>query len=140
MRAFAFFDTNILIYADDDRAAQWKRERAQALIAEHLENGTFVISVQVMQEYYNSATRKLGMDPALAQKKVELLSLTRIVRFEASDVLQAIELHRLLGLSFWDALIVQAARSVGAAVLFSEDFQSGAVIGGVKVVNPFALQ
>ena len=53
-------------------------------------------------------------------------------------MIAAIELHRLRQISFWDALIVHAARCAGAAVLYSEDLQSGAVLGGVRMVNPFA--
>jgi predicted nucleic acid-binding protein len=60
------------------------------------------------------------------------------VRFDASDVIAAIEFYRLTQISFWDALIVHAARSAGAATLYSEDLQPGSVRGGVRVVNPFA--
>ncbi len=95
------------------------------------------MSLQVLQEYFAAATRKLGLAPEMAQRKVELLARGRGVRFEASDVIAAIELHRLTQISFWDALIVHAARSAGAAVLYTEDLQPGAVLGGVHVVNPF---
>jgi predicted nucleic acid-binding protein len=54
------------------------------------------------------------------------------------DIISAIELHRLIRISFWDALIVHAARLAKVAVLYSEDLQPGAVLGGVRVVNPFA--
>jgi predicted nucleic acid-binding protein len=43
----------------------------------------------------------------------------------------------LIQLSFWDASILHAVRLSGAKVLYSEDFQNGAVLGGVRVVNPF---
>ena len=62
----------------------------------------------------------------------------RVVRLESTDVVRAIEQHRLSQISFWDALIVQAARLSGAATLFSEDLQTDSVIGGIKVINPFA--
>jgi predicted nucleic acid-binding protein len=96
-----------------------------------------VVSLQVLQEYFAAATRKLGVAPEMAQRKVEILARGRVVRFEASDVIAAIELHRLTQISFWDALIVHAARLAGVAVLYTEDLQSGAVLGGVRVVNPF---
>jgi len=137
MNGLAFFDTNILIYADD-AASPRKRKRAIALFAEHLRAGTAVVSLQVLQEYYAAATRKLGLAAEAAQRKVELLASGRVVRFEAADVVAAIELHRLNQVSFWDALIVHAARCAGARVLYSEDLHTGAVLGGVKVVNPFA--
>jgi len=137
MNGLAFFDTNILVYADD-RAWPQKQEKAIALFAEHLRNGTAVLSLQVLQEYFAAATRKLKIAPETAQRKVDLLARARVVRFEARDVLAAIELHRLTQISFWDALIVHAARSAGAAWLYSEDLQSGTSISGVRVVNPFA--
>ena len=137
MNPLAFFDTNVLVYADDQSSAV-KQKRAITLFAEHLRRGTAVVSLQVLQEYFAAATRKLGLKPEMAQRKVEILSRGRVVRFEASDVIAAIELHRLTRISFWDALIVHAARSAGAAVLYSEDLQAGSVLGGVRVVNPFA--
>ena len=137
MNGLAFFDTNVLVYADD-AGARKKRDRAITLFAEHLRGGTAVVSLQVLQEYFAAATRKLGLAPEMAQRKVEILARCRVVRFEASDVIAAIELHRLTQVSFWDALIVHAARLAGAALLYSEDLQPGAVLGGVQVVNPFA--
>jgi predicted nucleic acid-binding protein len=137
MNGLAFFDTNVLVYADDAGSPK-KQKRAISLFAEHLRLGTAVVSMQVLQEYFAAATRKLRVAPEMAQRKVEILARGRVVRFEASDVIAAIELHRLTQISFWDALIVHAARSAGAAVLYSEDLQPGAVLGGVRVVNPFA--
>ncbi|PYX09637.1 MAG: twitching motility protein PilT [Acidobacteria bacterium] len=132
----AFFDTNVLVYADDT-SSPTKQDCGIALFAEHLGRGTAVLSLQVLQEYFVAATRKLGLAPDIAQRKVEVLARARIVQLHAADVIAAIELHRLTKLSFWDALIVHAARSAGVSVLYSEDFQDGAVLGGVRVVNPF---
>jgi predicted nucleic acid-binding protein len=137
MNGLAFFDTNVLVYADD-AASPEKQNRAVALFGEHLRHGTAVVSLQVLQEYFAAATRKLGVAPEVAQRKVEILARAQVVRFEPADVIAAIELHRLTRTSFWDALIVHAARSAGVQVLYSEGFQSGAVIGGVHVVDPFA--
>jgi predicted nucleic acid-binding protein len=136
MSGLAFFDTNILIYADDTSSPA-KRKRASALYAEHLREGAAVVSLQVMQEYFVAATRKLGLDPRFAQRKVELMACGKVVRFEPGDVIAAIELHRLNQISLWDALIVQAARCAGAAILYSEDLHPGSAPGGVRVVNPF---
>jgi predicted nucleic acid-binding protein len=137
MNGLAFFDTNVLVYADDASSPK-KKDRAIRLFAEHLRRGTAVVSLQVLQEYFAAATRKLKLTPELAQRKVEILARGRVVRFETNDVIAAIELHRLTRISFWDALIVHAARSAGATVLYSEDLQPGAALSGVRVVNPFA--
>src|SRR5260370_27069325 len=136
MNGLAFFDTNILIYADDASAPQ-KQARAIRLIADHQRRGLAVISLQVMQEYFAAVTRKLGVDPELAQRKVQLLARGAVVRFAEDDVIAAIELHRLTRISFWDAMIVHAARLAGAAVLYTEDLQHGSALGGVSIVNPF---
>src|SRR3954471_22364665 len=137
MNRLAFFDTNVILYADD-HSAPAKQKRAASLFAQHLASRSAVLSLQVIQEYFNTATRKLGVTPVAAQEKVELLARTRVVRFDPSDIIAAIELHRLVSISFWDALLVHAARISGAAVLYSEDLQPGSKIGGVPIVNPFA--
>jgi predicted nucleic acid-binding protein len=136
MSGLAFFDTNILIYTDDDRSPE-KQARATGLFEDHQQRDTAVISLQVLQEYYATVTRKLGVDAEHAQRKVELLARGKVIRFEARDVIAAIELHRLTRISFWDAMIVHAARLAGASVLYTEDLQHGTVLGGVPVVNPF---
>lgn len=136
MSALAFFDTNILVYSDDTSDPD-KKAFATSLIAEHQRSESLVISLQVLQEYFSVATRKLRVDPAVAQRKVEILARGRIVRFTEHDVIAAIELHRLIQISFWDAMIVHAARTVNASVLYSEDLAHGTSIAGVPVRNPF---
>ena len=115
INGLAFFDTNVLVYAGDASSPE-KQDRSIALFAEHLRRGTAVVSLQVLQEYFVAVTRKLGVAPETVRRKVEILARGRVVRFEASDVIAAIELHRLTQISLWDALIVHAARSAGAAV------------------------
>ena len=46
-------------------------------------------------------------------------------------------MHTLRGISFYDALIVQAAAASGCVRVLSEDMQDGAVIAGVRIENPF---
>ncbi|MDQ2712437.1 MAG: PIN domain-containing protein [Acidobacteriota bacterium] len=139
MNGLAFFDTNVLVYADDASVPQ-KQSRAIQLITDHQRRGLLAISLQVMQEYFSAVTRKLGVNPELAQRKMELLAHSHVVRFEPGDVIAAVELHRLLRISFWDALIVHAARLAGAAVLYTEDLQHGVSLGGVPTVNPFRAE
>ena len=136
MSTLAFFDTNVLVY-QDDTSSPAKQDRALGIFSEHFGNGTATLSLQVLQEYFNAATRKLNLDPERAQRRVEIFALANMVRFEVTDVIAAIELHRLVHISFWDALIIHAARVSGAAVLYSEDFQHGSVLAGVRIVNPF---
>ena len=114
MNGLAFFDTNVLLYADDVDAPA-KRALAIKLIEQHQRSRQFVISLQVMQEYYAIATRKLGMSAPAAQAKVQLYAAGLVIKFVEDDVIAAIELHRLSRISFWDAMIVHAARLAGGA-------------------------
>ncbi len=136
MSTRSFFDTNILVYADD-KAAPAKQRRAVELVAEHRRNGTGVVSLQVLQEYFVTVTRKLGVDAGIVRRKVELLSEFDVASPGVTDVLAAIDLHRLHGFSFWDALVLQAAKQSGCSILLSEDFQDSRELDGIRVVNPF---
>jgi len=136
MSVRSFFDTNIVVYADDDDAPA-KQRRARDLVYEHWRGGSGVVSLQVLQEYFVTVTRKLKLDARKARRKVELLSEFDVVAPEVADILAAIDLHRLHGFSFWDALILRAAKQSGCRVLFSEDFQPSREVDGVQIVNPF---
>jgi predicted nucleic acid-binding protein len=136
MNARSFFDTNILVYADDDDAPA-KQRVARDLWHEHRRDGTGVVSLQVLQEYFVTVTGKLKHDPRKARRKVELLAEFDVAEPDVSDILAAIDLHRLHGFSFWDALILRSAQQAGCRVLLSEDFQGGREIDGIQVVNPF---
>jgi predicted nucleic acid-binding protein len=132
----SFFDTNILVYADD-KAAPAKQRRALELVAQHRRDGTGVVSLQVLQEYFVTVTRKLGVDAGIVRRKVELLSEFDVASPDVADILAAIDLHRLHGFSFLDALVLRAAKQSGCSILLSEDFQDSRELSGIRVVNPF---
>jgi predicted nucleic acid-binding protein len=137
MSATAFLDTNILLYADDG-AESVKREQAQTLIRRVLRDGNGRISLQVLQEYFAVATRKLGIEASMARRRVELYARMDVVRLEPNDLLAAIDLHRLHQFSIWDALILRAAMISGCRVLYTEDLQAGFRLDSLSIVNPFA--
>ena len=132
----SFIDTNVLVYADAADAPA-KQARATALIAEHLREGSGVISTQVLHEFVNAALRKLALPLDIVRARVRLYNRFETVNASPPAVLDALDLHALHQLSFWDALILQAARQSGCVELLTEDLQPGAVIGGVRIVNPF---
>lgn len=136
MKRAAFFDTNVFLYADD-ASSRRKQATAVKLITDYRREDRMLVSLQVLQEYFAAGTRKLGLPAEFAQRKVEIMSRMRVVRFDEADVISAIELHRLHQISFGDAMIVHAARVGGAEVLYSEDLQAGKIWGSVTVVNPF---
>ena len=137
MPARSFLDTNIIIYTDDHDEPDKQRE-ALDLIERLRRERTGVVSVQVLQEYFAAATRKLGVPAGLARRKVELLAKFQVVIPAVVDVLAAIDLVRLHKISFWDAMILQAARKANCTTLYSEDLSSGSVIAGVRILDPFA--
>jgi len=136
MSARSFVDTNVLV-CTDDKSAPAKQRRALELVAEHRRAGTGVVSSQVLQEYFVTVTRKLHVDARTARRKVELLAEFDVAFTGVRDILAAIDLHRLHGFSFWDALILRAAKETGCRILFSEDLQEWREIDGVRIVNPF---
>ena len=136
MSVRSFFDTNVLVYADD-RSAPAKQRRAVELVTEHRRRKTGVVSLQVLQEYFVTVTRKLHVDAQIARRKVELLAEFDVATPNVSDVLAAIDLHRLRGISFWDALILRSAKQAGCSVLLTENMQAAREIDGVRIVNPF---
>jgi predicted nucleic acid-binding protein len=136
MPARSFFDTNVLVYADD-KSAPAKQRRALELVTQHRRAGTGVVSLQVLQEYFVTVTRKLRLDPGIARRKVELLSEFNVASPNVADILAAIDLHRLHGFSFWDALVMRSAKQAGCTLLLSEDMQDGRELDGLQIVNPF---
>ena len=131
-----FLDSNILIYGDDLDAGQ-KNATALKIIEEAVDSGGGVISTQVLQEYFVNATRKLGVPPEIAQRKVALFSAMDVVRISVEDIYAAIDLNRLHQMSLWDALIIRCAAVSGCDRVLTEDLQNGQVISGVKIENPF---
>lgn len=132
-----FVDTNIFVYAHD-RAAGIKHERARALIERLWNSGEGVLSTQVLQELCINLRRKAAQ-PLSVQQVRELLQdylSWDVVVNTAESVLEALAIEARYKLSFWDALIVQAAGVSGATVLYSEDLTDGASYGPVRVMNP----
>ncbi len=136
MSVRSFFDTNVLIYTDDHDAPE-KQAGALELLERARLDGSGAVSTQVLQEYFVVATRKLGVPAGVTRRKVELISRLGLVILGLNDILSAIDLHRLHGIGFWDALIIQAARQADCRVLYSEDLQHARRIEGLQIINPF---
>lgn len=131
-----FLDTNVLVYSDDPRDPA-KQTKVLTLIKEHLRQRSGVVSLQVLQEYFVSATGKLKLTSELARRRVEVFAKFQVAEPTVNDILAAIDLHRLYGFSYWDALVLQMAKQGGCRVVLSEDMQHGQVINGVRIENPF---
>jgi len=140
MNAKVFFDTNILVYCFDTNDLA-KRDNALSLISTNLNQHTAVISWQVVQEFYNVALHKFKTPLSCDQMdrfSREFLMPMCLVFPTAGVWKEALEIHHHTQYRFYDSLILSAALSSGAEILFSEDLQSGRKFQGVEIVNPFA--
>jgi predicted nucleic acid-binding protein len=138
MKERSFIDTNIIIYTDDADFPE-KQEIATLLLERGWNSGRLIVSTQVLQEYFSAVTRKLGITPEIAQRKIELLGCLDICSIVHEDIIRAIELHRLYKFSFWDSLIIRMAQKTACTILYSEDMQHDQKIGDVRIVNPFLI-
>ncbi|HEV7217380.1 MAG: PIN domain-containing protein [Terriglobales bacterium] len=132
-----FVDTNILIYAHD-HSTGLKHERARALLEQLWDSARGVLSTQVLQELCINLRRKIAR-PLPVEEVRQLVQdyLTwEVVTNSPESVLRALEIEVRYKISFWDALILQAAEQSGAAILYSEDLATSQKYGDVKVVNP----
>jgi predicted nucleic acid-binding protein len=132
-----FVDTNILMYAHD-KAAGDKHDRAKALVESLWESRSGVVSTQVLQELVVNLRRKAKKPlEAKATRVVVSDYLTWQVVVNGGDsILEALDLEARYQISFWDALVVQAAQVSAAEVLYSEDLSDGQTYGTVRVINP----
>lgn len=134
-----FVDTNVLVYAHD--AADPTRQRvARDLLHELWGSRAGRLSTQVLQEFYSVATRKFRppMSPAAAREVVHAYAPWVAGSPDVALILAASDLEQRLGLSFWDAMILEAARRAGATRLATEDMATGSTLAGVRLHNPFA--
>lgn len=132
-----FLDTNVLVYLYD-RAEDHKRSRARAVLAD--ESASLVLSSQVLGEFFVVVTRKLASPLSVPDAIAAVRSLAdlSVVPIDAELVLAAastVERHQL---SYWDALIIEAAAASGCTELVTEDLDDGSTLRGITVVNPFA--
>jgi predicted nucleic acid-binding protein len=135
-----FVDTNVLVYARDS-TEPGKQARAAEWMARLWDEGSGRLSAQVLQEYYVTVTRKLdpGMPRAEAREDVDALRTWSPLVPDARLLDEAWAAEDRWGLSFWDAMIVAAARQLGCELLLTEDLQDGQELEGLLVRSPFAL-
>ncbi len=133
-----FVDTNILVYGHDADAGQ-KHEVARDILTELWDHRTGVLSVQVLQEFYVTMTRKV-LHPLPSGKVRNIIQNYFSWHIEVNDALSVLAASQIEGnykISFWDALIVIAASRAKAAKILTEDLQTGQTIEGVLIENPF---
>ena len=131
-------DTNVLVYAvsklDEDAL---KRTRAAAVLKE----ADLALSVQVLQEFYNTATRPSGPAGLTHREAMDFLwGFKELPTQEITVELfsRATEIKQKFGLSYWDAAILAAARILGCEAVYSEDMSHQEDYDGLRVINPFS--
>ncbi|MDR3674656.1 MAG: PIN domain-containing protein [Acidobacteriota bacterium] len=136
MIAPVFVDTNVFIYALDDADLK-KQAAAREWRAELWRRRQGRISFQVLQEFYAKVTHKWPNVRQAARSEVRDLLAWRPVNVDGGILDNAWKTQDRFPMSFWDALIVAAAKSASCRYLLTEDFQAGQDLDGLVVVNPF---
>jgi|HubBroStandDraft_5_1064220.scaffolds.fasta_scaffold54293_4 predicted nucleic acid-binding protein len=133
-----FVDTNVLVYAHDGSAGS-KHDQARDLVEQLWESREGSLSVQVLQEFFVTVTRKITRPLSAEAAKEIIADFSRwyVHAPAADDVLAAISIHQQTGISFWDAMIIRSAAEIGCTLLYSEDLNAGQQYSGVRVANPF---
>lgn len=133
----AFVDTNILIYVVSP--SDLRSEAANRLVDKLLSSERFRTSTQVLQEFIAVSTRKIETKLSMrsALEYLEVWTSCHVVLIDYPAIREAGQLSSKRQLSFWDALIVVAAKRCDAKRLYTEDLNHGQIIEGVEVVNPF---
>lgn len=137
MTAVVFVDTNILVYAYDPAAGE-KHIRATRALERLWEEQAGRVSVQVLQEFYVTAIRKLKIPRANAREAIQIYAPWVQCPTTPETILRASDLSESARLSFWDALIIASAEEADASQLYTEDLNAGQTIAGIKIVNPLS--
>ena len=134
-----FVDTNVLVYAHDLKAGA-RHDAARTRVEQLWETRSGVVSTQVLQELYAVVTRKtaIPITVSAARQLVKDYLVWECVVNDADAIVAAFDFESRYRISFWDALIVNAANAAGADVLLTEDLSPGQRYGDVVVENPFA--
>lgn len=132
-------DTNILVYAVD-RDSGLRHDEAVELVGRAAKCDC-VLTIQSLAEFIRATTRKGLLSPARAEAFVRdwlgLFDIASADDVALMDAMEAVEEH---GLSFRDAMLWAAARSVRCSAILTEDLQDGRRLGGVEFVNPFRTE
>ncbi len=132
----AFIDTNILVYSVDT-AHPDRQQRALAALDDPAFD--FVVSAQVLGEFYAVVTRKLAHPLTEEDAAAQVAQLSRLptVPVDGALATAAIGASRRWKISYWDALIVEAARQAMCSVVLSEDLSAKTAYDGLVIQNPF---
>ena len=134
-----FFDTNILVYAFD-KSDKLKHNISSNLIKTAFENRNGCISTQVLQEFFVVTTQKIEKTLTIndARDIIKDFSVWTVIDTNLPVILQSIEVMKGHKLSFWDSLIICAAKVAGCSTIYTEDLSHKQVIENIKIINPYS--
>ena len=133
-----FVDTNVLLYAYDPSAGE-RHALALELVSRLGRERQGTLSIQVLQEFYVNAVRKIAkpLKPQSAENFVRRLLVRKPLAITSELLLAGAALSRRYHMSYWDSAIVAAAMVLGCDTLYTEDLQHGQRFAGVRIINPF---
>jgi predicted nucleic acid-binding protein len=140
MTELVFVDTNVLVYRFDIGKPD-KQKAADAWVSRLWETHGGRLSFQVLREFYVTVTGKLPnkLETGAARNVVRTLLAWKPIACSDRIIGSAWEIEDRYSISWWDALIVAAAREQACTILLTEDLQDGQVLAGVRVTNPFSV-
>lgn len=133
-----FLDTNFFVYLFNKTEHDKWDQCHQILIAAD-NNVQFVISTQVLNEFISVMLNKFKMPPMILKGIIDDMCEYELVETNVNIIKKAMDIKILNQLSFWDSLIISAAKSANCSIILTEDMNDGQVIEGVKIQNPFTL-
>jgi predicted nucleic acid-binding protein len=137
MTAPVFVDTNVFVYAVDESDPA-KTQTARLWLAELSHGRAGRTSFQVLQEFYLQVAKKSPASQQVAREAVTDLLLWDPVAISGGILLEAWNIQDRYRFSFWDALIVAAAKAANCGHLLTEDLQDNQAIDGVVIIDPFS--
>lgn len=131
-----FLDTNFLIYCFSKNEPE-KQKRCLDLLTTSKGKASFVLSTQVLNEFAAVMLGKFKQPPIEVKAVLDDLALFEVVATNLDLIKEAIDLHTLHQISFWDSLIITAAKSARCHTILTEDLHHRGIIAGVQIQNPF---
>lgn len=135
-----FLDTNIFVYTFDATAPA-KAKTAARLVRNAVDTGKGIVSYQVVQEFFNVAFRRFARPMSEADAEQFLITVFRPLLAVHSSSALYVEALRIEGkhhFAWYDSIIIASALEGQCEILYSEDFQHGRNVEGLRIENPFA--
>ena len=139
MTGKCFVDTNVFVYLFTKTDPE-KREKCYSIFKNAGKQVQFVVSTQVIKEFSSIMISKFNMPPLKLKSTIDTITEFEVIETPVNLIKSAIDIRTLNQLSFWDSLIISAAKRANCTMLLSEDMNDGQVVEGVKIQNPFTFK